>query len=86
MNILPEHKLLISDVRQNGSGPVSVAVDRRCAADHTASVALVEGVTQTWGDEAEFAADVEGLTVGAQDDWDDSGYMEIGRASCRERV
>jgi hypothetical protein len=21
MNILPEHKLLISDVRQNGSGP-----------------------------------------------------------------
>jgi len=22
MNILPEHKLLISDVRQNGSGPL----------------------------------------------------------------
>ena len=25
MNILPEHKLLISDVRQNGSGPACVA-------------------------------------------------------------
>jgi hypothetical protein len=26
MNILPEHKLLISDVRQNGSGPDTVAM------------------------------------------------------------
>jgi hypothetical protein len=29
MNILPEHKLLISDVRQNGSGPQLMASSLR---------------------------------------------------------
>jgi hypothetical protein len=30
MNILPEHKLLISDVRQNGSGPGPADRSQRC--------------------------------------------------------
>ncbi|MDX3005088.1 hypothetical protein PWY87_25660, partial [Kribbella solani] len=30
MNILPEHKLLISDVRQNGAGPLGLRARQWC--------------------------------------------------------
>jgi hypothetical protein len=68
---------------------VGVAVAGRCAAagDDAAAVAGDEGAADGGGDEAVFAADVEGFGVGAEDDRDDAGVAgESARRAGRQPV